>query len=336
MATLLDILTNAALFMGKTYADLTISGQNIGLFSVNQAKRRAGLLHDFEFSRKLVDIDVNGVTGGSLASAVLHSDGTTPVEIKSIIEVGMFDEDGNLRPVVWTTVAEGLERQRKDNRWYSGSWGGRDDSRLSPSGASRIEFAGTTAFLWPKDEENNGGEGYELGAEVYAMESDWTSADLTGVATVAGSSTSAINGSYTPQGFYNDHPLFLKIASGYALWSTGSAWRISAIADLGGSPTDYYALASSAQSPAGSYSNNGSFAGTVTVADGTATTDTWVKFGSEFLFWRTIEILNHRFKWLVPRTEGNLPPPKQLADEALSAFIDWDNNMYEQFRRHSR
>lgn len=334
MATLLSILTDAALYLGKTYADLTISSENLGLVAINHAKRRASLMHDFEFSRKLVDIAVDGVTGGSLASAVLHSDGTTLVDIKSVLEVGIFDEDDNLRPVVWTTVAESLERQRKDNRGNLGWWGRRDDERTSPMGTSRFEFTGTSVFAWPKDATQD----YVLGAEVYAFDADWTSVETFGAAVVSGSNDPDFNDNYTPQGTYNNYPLFLSIelTGSRALWSTGTEWRIAAIEDIGTTPTDYYSLATTSASPVGTYTNHGALGGTVEVEDGSAVNDTWVQYAGEYLMWATIEQLNHRFKTFVPRTEGNLAPPSALAAAALDAFIQWDSNMYEQFRRHSR
>lgn len=334
MSTLLDIKTTVALNLGKTVSDLTVSGFDLGLVALNQVRRRAELAHDFEFSRKLISLAVNGSTGGNLSASVLKSDGVTTVDIKTVLEVGVFDDDSNLRPIIWTTVAEGLERQRKDNSRVFSSWRAPDQTQVTPNGLYRAEFSGMNVFVWPKDSQNN----YTLGMEVYAMQSPWTSADLTGVITVAGSATTAINGSYTNQGVYNGFPLFIKIVSGtdYALWNNGTTWKLSAVVDLAGTPTDFYSLTSTSQSPAGSYSNNGSWTGTVVLTDGVSTSDNWTKYGEEYLTWAAVEHLNTRFKYLVPRTEGNLPPPYALAAQALDAFIEWDTNLYEQFRRHSR
>lgn len=333
MATLANIEKDIAGLMGLTVADFTPSGLNsLSLAALNKVRRRAELSHDFEFSRKLVELNVDGATGGSLLNAKLHSDGTTAVTVKSVLEVGVFDEDDNLRPVLWTTVAEGLERQRKDNRGNLGWWGARDDQRAAPFGGARFEFSGTDVFSWPKDSTAD----YVLGLEVYSMQADWTAADLTGVATVAGSGTSAINGTYTLQGTYNSFPLFVKLTSGYALWNTGTVWKITTANQISTAPADFYSLTSSSQSPAGSYVNNGALTGTVTVVDGTSSADIWAQYATDYLVWATAEELNYRFKKWVARTEGNLPPPSQLVAQALAAFIDWDSNFYEQFRRHSR
>lgn len=246
MATsaLLDIKTTVALYLGKQVSDLTIGGFDLGLVALNQVRRRAELAHDFEFSRKLVSLAVNGVTGGNLSAAVLVSDGVTIVDTKTVIEVGVFDDSGNLRPITWTTVAEGLERQRKDNRRVFQGWRETEYTQVQPRGVFRVEFSGMDCFVWPKDSQNN----YTLGLEVYAMQAPWTDTNLTT----------------------------------------------------------------------------------------TTFSDNWTKYGAEYLTWAAIEHLNLKFKFLAPRTEGNLPPPTALAAQALDAFIEWDTNLYEEFRRHSR
>lgn len=240
---LLEIKTAVANYFGKALADLTVLSQDLFLVAANQVRRQAELQHDFEFTRKLVTVTVNGVTGGSLDDAVLYGT-ATDVDIKSIIDVGLFDNDTNLRPVEWTTVAESLERQRQENphtapRYPTDNW-----YQSGPNGQARFDFTGSTVYRFPKDSSNN----FTLGMEVYTFHTDW----------VAG--------------------------------------------DLGGTPV----------------------------------TDTWTKYAAQFIQWGVIVHLNHLYKEFVARTEGNLPPPSQLRDEALAAFIAWDSGRYEQNRRHGR
>lgn len=336
MATLLDIKTAAAHYLDRGVADLTVNTQDLGLIALNQARNYAELQNDFEFSRKLVELEVNGVTGGALSSATLYSTGTTSatvtgtlspnlvgtyvqvgtyngfpfyllagttayalwnngsawylaaaagvngttapvgdrftlastslspagtytaagsatgapvvavtaptVDIKTVIEVGLFDDFGNFRPIEWTTVSESLERQRKDNpystpRYPTDAW-----AQIGPAGESRFAFSGDTLYRFPFDEDNN----FTVGMEVYSFTADWVAGDLS-----------------------------------------------------------------------------------TTIAP-------WTTKGQEYLLWATIFRLNHLFKAFVPRQEGNLPPPTGVMEAALEAFKSWDTFKFEQFRRHSR
>ncbi len=170
--TLLDIETSIATYfeLANGTADLIVNQQDIALVALNQVRRQAELLHDFEFSRKLVTVSVNGVTGGSLEDAVLYSDGTTEVDIKSVIECGLFDDEGNLCPVEWTTVSESLERQRMENRWEAPRYLTDDWYTSGPKGGARFVFTGSDVFRFPKDTTTT----FTLGLEVYSMQSEWT------------------------------------------------------------------------------------------------------------------------------------------------------------------
>ncbi len=66
------------------------------------------------------------------------------------------------------------------------------------------------------------------------------------------------------------------------------------------------------------------------------TSDFWTTRGEQYLTWAAIVQLNYRFKQFVARTEGNLPPPAELAQQGLQAIIDFDVYRYEQKRRHGR
>lgn len=331
--TLAQILTAAASYLGKTSADLTVNSLDLGLLALNQVRTTAELTHDFEFNRKLATLTIDGVTGGSLDDVVITGEltsrvtgsivvsgagsttangtyvgvgtfggkplyahslsvgyyilwsntkwlinniagpgslyegvedvdtpdlveewaaviGEAPVplvtpevesssEIKTIIEIGTFDEGGNFRPIEWTTAAESLERQRDQVRPVTMRYP-TDQEATSLVALTRVVVSGRNVFLVPKVN----GEQVELGLEVYAMTPDWT--------------------------------------------------------------------------------------------DTSITPPVWGTKGSQFLLWQTVVHLNQLFKEFVPRQEGNLAPPKDLADEGLQALLTWDVMQFEQFRRHSR
>jgi len=143
------------------------------VIAANQVRRNTELNHDYEFQRKLVTLTVDGVTGGSLDNAVLYGTATTVV-IKTIVEMGLFDEDANLRPVEWTTVAESMERQRGDNpgenpRYPTDAW-----YVSGPEGQARFTIANNTVYRFPKDEDND----FSIGMEVYVWNDDWTASDV--------------------------------------------------------------------------------------------------------------------------------------------------------------
>lgn len=218
---------------------LLVNSQDLGLLALNQARKQAELMYNFEFSRRLVTVTVDGVTGGSLSSAVLYGTNTV-VDIKNIVDLGMFDSTGNLIPAEWTTISESLVRQREDNpsmepRYVTDGW-----RSEGPVGRGRFVIANDTIYRFPKDSTAS----FDLGLEVYSFDYDWT--------------------------------------------------------DLNAAPQP------------------------------------WATHGSQYLLWQSVVFLNHRIKSFVPRQEGNLAPPTDLANAGLAAFREWDVYRYEQSRRHGR
>lgn len=333
MPTLLEIKTAVATSLDRVVADFTVASQDIWLLSANQVVMQAQLNHDFEFQRKLVDVSVNGVTGGSLDTAVLHGT-ATPVTIKSVIDMGLFDEDDNFRPVEWTTVAENQERQRAFNPRTTPRYPTDDWARSGPSGQGLFELSGNVIRRWPKD--TTATTPYTVGLEVYAFSAPWTTINTDVVVT----GTVGFNGTYIYVGQYNSHPLYLQTGStGFAIWWDGaSKWVISAsgiIANLG--VFTYFDITSSADMPPTTgWTAQGGATGTAALAYSTSATDVWTTYGAQFLQWATIVQLNHNFQKYVFRQEGALPPPEKIRDEGLAALIAWDIARYETNRRHGR
>lgn len=344
--TILEIKTAIANYFDESVANLTVNGQDLALVALNQVRRQAELQYDFEFSRRLAQLTVDGVTGGSLNSAVLYSDGVTAVSIKSVIDVGLFDDDGNLRPVEWTTVTESLERQRLDNRRTVPRYRTDDWVGTMPRGLGRFDFTGDTVFRWPKDTTND----FTIGMEVYAFASDWTTSSNT--ATVTGIDTVGLTGgntTYTQIAMLNSRPVYYALVGtgvAFVIYNDGTNWLVTLGNYLGATKVQldaasngHWFVASTAAFPPGAFAGAQGYAGdaiAVTTTSTDSTSDTWTTYAPQFLQWGAIVHLNHLFKHFVFRQEGNLPPPEKLRDEGLKAFIDWDTNKYEQFRRHGR
>lgn len=118
---------------------------------------------------------------GDLEGSLGYS-GTTTISavndwraVKSVIEVGVFDDQDNLRPVTWTTVAESLERQRKERR-FQPRYPTDEQASGAVRAASRVDFSGDNVYLFPLPTEP--GDPVPLGIECYTFRRDWTADDL--------------------------------------------------------------------------------------------------------------------------------------------------------------
>lgn len=336
MSTLLDIKKQVAAYLTKDLADLTVNGQDLCLAAFNQVRKVAELEHDFEFNRKLVTVTVNGITGGSL-TAVRDSDSNL-VDVKTVIDVGLVSGSGNFIPAVWTTVAENFERQRQSNRRASPLFLTDAEAQYGTAGIGNFTFSGDQIHRWPRTLETDS-TNYVLNLEVYAFTLDWTIDDLTAqTITVTGTLAPDYTGTFALAGTFNSRPFFTS-ATAILFYDVihGPYWVLQDHDVYFAGEANRRVFNSTVESPAGIYVAEGSNTGnaTVTVSEN-PTSDVWTTHGSQFLLWQTIVHLNKLFRVYVPRQEGNLPPPTDLADAGLQTLVDWDSSKYEQFRRHNR
>lgn len=169
--TLQDIRNAAAAYLHRAASDFTINGVDLSLFALNQVRLAAELLNDFNFTRKTMQLTVDGVLGGSLSTAVEVGTLLT-TEIKSIVDVGQFDKDGNLVPVEWTTVAASMDIQRQES---STLFRYPTDAQASTAiGMTRVVFSGDKVYLFPKAP----GQSFVIGIEAYTFTPDWTPTDF--------------------------------------------------------------------------------------------------------------------------------------------------------------
>lgn len=152
---------------------LTVAGVDQFLIALNLSRNNAQMNQPFEFTRCLVDVVVDNVTGGDLTTAVLHGM-ATPVEIDQILEVGLFDNGGNLRPVEWTTVGESMEEQRQDNRYPLPRYPTDAWLNSNPVGLARFVFSADQVYAFPRSTQ---AFTYNMGLEVYATPGDWVDDD---------------------------------------------------------------------------------------------------------------------------------------------------------------
>lgn len=336
--TLLDIKTEVATYFQKVVSDFTINGQDLFLMAANHVRAQAELAHDFEFLRKTVDVTVNGVTGGSLATAVDHTSGD-PVTIKTVVECGLYDAFGNFRPTEWGPTVNNLELQRQQNRGWVERYPTDGEAMTWPRGYGRFDFTNDRVFRWPKTDQA-AAQTYMLGIECYTISDDWDANDLAETLQVTGTLSPDATGTYIKLGQLSGGLVYILAgADTFFLWKNGNDWVIEISSEfVAGSNTWKYTPAAGVTSPAGTYTHQGTNTGNATVVatNSTSTSDTWTTYGAQFLLWATILYMNHRFKQFVMRNEGNLPPPQALRDEGLASFIEWDADRYTKFRREHR
>lgn len=338
--TLLDIKTEVATYFQKSVSDFTINGQDLFLMAANHVRSQAELAHDFEFLRKLADVTVSGSTGGSLATATDHVT-SAAVTVKTVVEMGIYDQFGNLRPVHWEPVANALEKQRQQNPMFFGPRYPADgEVQTWPRGYGEFRLSNDSIFKFPKMDTASS-ESYAVGIECYSISADWTAGDLAvPTLTVTGTLTPDATGVYTYVGEVDGAAFFVDPTFTYYIGRitvSSDFWQIASFIN-GLIGAVWGGNSSSADDPAGTGTfmpDNGAV-GTATVVAASGASDTWTTYGGQYLLWAIIVYINHRFKTFVFRTEGNLPPPQQLRDEALAAFIEWDTDRYTKFRRETR
>lgn len=177
--TLYEVKAAAARYLEHDVTDLTQNDIDLGLIALNQVREVAEQSNDFNFTRKLLLVSVDGVTGGSLDTAVEYGTTEPLVEVKTIVDVGTFDADGNFRPVEWTTIPDSFNRVREDNPRYVPRYPTDAQAVCGPIGQRRFTFSGGKVFYFPRTPNLT----IQLGIEAYTFTPDWTSNDVTKDAT---------------------------------------------------------------------------------------------------------------------------------------------------------
>lgn len=338
--TLLELKTQIALYCGKdSAADLVVGGTDLGLLAINQVRQQAEMEHDFEFSRKLLTVSVNSLTGGSLNEATVFG-GTQELEVKTIVDVGLFDSGNNLIPVDWRTVSASLELQRKDNRYGTTLPRYPTDAQVLPFGTyghARVTFSGDEVQVWPKTAPTTPVTTYQIGIEAYCFSPDYISAQLTPLLQVSGTLTPNVVGVYEEQVTqFQGYPVYVGGNFQWFLYYAGTLVKFVLRRGAPQSdPDPNYWFKDITGGFAGSYTAQGSNTGSPQViVNYPIASDIWLTKGSQYLLWASVVHLNALHKGFVFRQEGNLPPPEKYRDDALQAFIDFDLFKYEQNRRH--
>lgn len=97
--------TIIAAYFGKPQSEFVIEGTDLLLTALNSARKKAELVHDFEYTRTEVDLVVDAASGG-LISAAKVAGTTTSIAIKSINQGGVVGVNGQVTPVKFVSKKE--------------------------------------------------------------------------------------------------------------------------------------------------------------------------------------------------------------------------------------
>lgn len=318
MSTVADILSLAAIYMGRTStADLTINGFDAGTFAVNAARRVAERAHDFKYAEVNALLSI-GAAGGILTSAYLPGNVTVT---------------GTLSPNIATTFAP------------TGTFNTLPFYTATVSAVVYfLSYNGTAWTITPG--------GFTLGANYWILTTASTSpagaytahGSNTGVATVAVTtapltikristiSLPIAGGDYEPIEFLTNDEFLGKVRRQIGRQNYDTT---KALADLGVSwlnPFAYqngnviYLQPSTLPLPITAQLNCVRFMPDyVTGTD----SDFFTIYGTEYLQWQSIVELNRYFRRFIPKSESNVDETavEQSAAQALQAFIEWDESI---------
>lgn len=326
--TILELRTAIAGFLQRTTTDFTVGGVDLLTLGINMSKRWAQQNCDFEYCRKQVQISMNLTTGSDISTIVEQVTGTA-VDVKRIEGGYVTALDGTTRPIDFVGVRSTIEDiQRSYDAATDGVFDPASNSPLVPTSGFTPVLAqkGSILYLYPDSTLLFGTGSVTMLLDVIAFLADYGSSGLATVSSV--SSPAALNATWIYLGVYNNHALYYTFTSGvlYLMWNDSAKWIISVANDLTTSPTNYFSLISTADSPAGTYAPHGTFTGTPTVALSSTNpaSDWFLNHGFEFLMWKTICDFNYLWQEFVPRQEGKLSAPTTARDQAWANLIAWN------------
>ena len=85
----------AAGYLQKAPADFVVNGVDLLLVALNNARKKAELLHDFNANRVNAQIQVDPINGVDISTAVLKGT-STPVALKEFITFYLADPNGEI------------------------------------------------------------------------------------------------------------------------------------------------------------------------------------------------------------------------------------------------
>lgn len=338
-----------AAYLNKAAADLTINGVDLFLDAANNASMWAQQNHNFEFTRVRASIFVDGVLGTPLAQAIIDDDTLEQVTVTGTLSpnvVGNWVENG-----MWgnyTLYVFPNANAPTTYLYYSTNY-----SKWVVS--TTLTNAALTNY-WSQNSASTSAlgvytaHGTNTGAltVAHAEFSSWN-----GIKEIKGILRQNANGTYVPIDFARaDIPIerdrtVRELSDNFWPWNRcpsdadilnirGDATVIQRRQSLFIYPTPVGVVPSTTPIPfileayawLAPYTSLG--------LTGAADPDFLWTYGAEWLKWKIVHELNYIFKFFVPRTEGNLPSPTDMAQSAWQNLVDWDAYMVDSNTTRSR
>jgi hypothetical protein len=116
--TLTELRNTCASYHQKRVHDLTKNTVDLFLLAANNARKNAEKLHSFEWNRCVATLDIDGVTGGALADAILPS---TFQRIKEVVNISILRNNYYI-PIEFTRSDIEIERERSELQLNNPDW----------------------------------------------------------------------------------------------------------------------------------------------------------------------------------------------------------------------
>lgn len=343
--TLAKLKKRCAALLNVASSAFTVDSEDIFLGAANNAKTNAQLLHNFEASRVLATLSIDGVTGGSLASAVVAGNtnetltvtGTlSPNAIGTYIRQGEFSGyplyilegatpffifyNSNLATYVLDST---LTTGAPSNYWFISpdalSAIGTYTAVSTNTGTATVASASVAAW----DGLCEIVAVYRNNAEGALIPLDFTRPDI------------AIERDRYEVEMSEEYEPFRRYPSDAALLDRGTNGTLI----LRGTQLYVYppATTSSGDPMEVFLEGYGKLAEYTATSLSLATEqDFLLRYGATFLQWSIVHELNFVFKRFVPRTEGNLAPPEKERDKAWRDLLLWDTYLVDSHSTRSR
>lgn len=330
--------TIVAAYLQRNTSDLTINGVDMFLRAANNVRRNLELLYDWEYSRVLANIDIDGITGGNLANAVIQL-GVATNGIKQIVAVSRQRPDGTWIPLDFTRVDIPIERDRTELEFSDNLFPYLrypSDAQINARGTtSSIVQRGNSLYIHPRF-NNIPSTTYNVQLEAFGWLSHYSTANSMRTLTT---SDTPVTFTLPVQQPYPQEPIDTA-TTGYPVTGVGTQWltqlQIGDTLLTAGSHTLtvlwvvndklFYVASTPTVETNVSFSINGS----------DNPEDFLVEHGASYFQWAIICEMNFIFQTFIPRQEGIMAPPTQMRDDALRELTLWNYYMVDSNSTRSR
>lgn len=331
-----------AAYHQKEVTDLTIAGTDLFLVAANNSRKNAELLHNFELSRCTAELDIDGVTGGRLADAVIGGLDTAVVTgTLSPAATGTYSKTGYFNSKVLFVktgatsyflyyhatyakyiIAATLSTGTISNRW-SNPVAGVDGSYTASGANTGVATVVLSASGFNGIKEIVAISGLRNSVEFVPL--DFTS---TATSIERDRYELELSNEFWPSNRYPSDAQFLnRSGSASLVQRAGSIYHFPRVASTSDEPLHVYI---EAYGWLNDYTDD-------MLADETGDAqDFLLEHGFRYLQWDVILELNTVFQTFVFRQEGNVGPPEKQKEKAWQELILWDSYMVDAHVTRSR